>query len=193
MSKILEFERCKGWKGKSILYTLNENGCWECISHAKDKDGYTRVWFDGKNDKLHRVIYKITHGDINSDVIIRHKCDNPSCFNVEHLEAGTHQDNISDKVNRGRVPKGESHVNFGKKLSQETRNRQSNSSPSKISVRCIELEKIYTSMTEAEKELHIAEGCISKVCRGILKTTGGYHWEKVTITGTTPVVTAPAK
>jgi hypothetical protein len=42
---------------------------------------------------------------------IRHKCDNPLCINPDHLEAGTHYDNMRDMYSRGRAnpPKGESH------------------------------------------------------------------------------------
>ena len=43
--------------------------------------------------------------------MIRHKCDNPNCINPEHLEVGTHTDNVNDKVSRGRQPKGEIHKN----------------------------------------------------------------------------------
>lgn len=37
---------------------------------------------------------------------IRHKCDNPSCCNIEHLEIGTAKDNARDKVKRNRSRKG---------------------------------------------------------------------------------------
>ena len=41
---------------------------------------------------------------------------------------------------------------------------------------CLENEKIYESQTQAAKELGLSQGNISKVCRGIRNTAGGYHF-----------------
>lgn len=41
---------------------------------------------------------------------------------------------------------------------------------------CLENNKVYLSQTEAAKELGLNQGNISKVCRGVLKQTGGYHF-----------------
>lgn len=44
---------------------------------------------------------------------------------------------------------------------------------------CIETGKIYKSVTEAAKELNLFTGNISKVCKGKMNKTGGYHWSYV--------------
>ena len=44
---------------------------------------------------------------------------------------------------------------------------------------CLENEKIYESQTQAAKELGLNQGNISRVCRGVLKQTGGYHFKFV--------------
>lgn len=40
--------------------------------------------------------------DVPDGMHILHSCDNPRCCNPEHLRIGTHQDNMNDKVSRGR-------------------------------------------------------------------------------------------
>ena len=39
-------------------------------------------------------------GEIPKGMVIRHKCDNPNCCNIEHLEIGTQKDNIEDMIKR---------------------------------------------------------------------------------------------
>ncbi|SOR54315.1 Phage protein [Yersinia phage fPS-10] len=53
----------------------------------------------------------MTFGEIPNGLVVRHKCDNPKCFKIEHLELGTAKDNNDDKMKRGRgvFPKGEHH------------------------------------------------------------------------------------
>ena len=77
-----------------------------CIEwqYAKDRDGYGRVRMFGKNQQVHRLTYRMYH-DIDKDEmpkVVRHSCDNPSCYNIEHLEGGTDADNVRDCLERGR-------------------------------------------------------------------------------------------
>lgn len=94
-------------RNKKIEWKEDENGCYICISHAGDKDGYPRIRDRYKNVGVHRYIYEECFGEIPKGMVIRHKCDNPKCINPEHLELGTHQDNSNDMVNRNRSCKGE--------------------------------------------------------------------------------------
>lgn len=96
---------------REIDWMVIENGCHICISHTFDKDGYPKICVNGKHWRIGRYVYTKKHGDIPSGLMIRHKCDNPNCINPEHLEVGTHTDNVNDKVSRGRQPKGEIHKN----------------------------------------------------------------------------------
>jgi len=92
-------------KPKRIDFYVNERGCFVCTSHAKDKDGYPKIQIDKRPYRMSRFIYEQCFGEIPKGLVVRHKCDNPSCINPEHLELGTVADNNMDKVNRGRQPR----------------------------------------------------------------------------------------
>jgi hypothetical protein len=80
----------------------------ECQDHGKTNslvENYAMVNIAGKMRRLHRVVYcKHNSVGIESiwDKVVRHTCDNPRCINPDHLVIGTHQDNMDDKVKRGR-------------------------------------------------------------------------------------------
>jgi hypothetical protein len=45
-------------------------------------------------------------GPIPAGLDVLHHCDNPPCFNPEHLFLGTDQDNVDDREKKGRMPLG---------------------------------------------------------------------------------------
>lgn len=79
-----------------------ETKCWEWQG-AKTKHGYG-VFRDGKRIwRAHRFSFSLHNPDAEMDgLVVCHKCDNPACVNPEHLSLGTVQDNIKDKVDKGR-------------------------------------------------------------------------------------------
>ena len=98
-------------KQKEIKYEIDNNDCWICISHWKDKYVYPEVRRNGKKGRMHRYIYTQYKGEIPNNLCVRHMCDNPECINPDHLILGTHQDNMNDKVERNRQVIGEQHKN----------------------------------------------------------------------------------
>lgn len=110
---------------KDIVLEEQSNGCMYCTSHCKDADGYVRIKYKGKQERLHRVLYELKFGKIPKGMLIRHKCDNRNCCNIEHLEIGTHQDNMNDMKERGRSVKGRENIsargskNFSSKLTED--------------------------------------------------------------------------
>ena len=69
---------------------------------GKDSNGYGYLNVDGKCVKTHRLSYELKFGKIPDDLFCLHKCDVPACTNTDHLFIGTQQDNMTDKMNKGR-------------------------------------------------------------------------------------------
>lgn len=91
--------------GREITYEIDGKGCHNCTSHSSHSGGYPRLNVNQKNITISREIYKLNYGEIPKDLVVRHKCDNRMCINLEHLELGTHADNTRDKITRKRQKK----------------------------------------------------------------------------------------
>ena len=67
---------------------------------------------------------------------------------------------------------------LGKKHSEETKQKMSLAHRGKcaVAVECIELNKVFSSVSEAANELSIRPNAISNCLIGKCKTSGGYHW-----------------
>jgi DNA-binding transcriptional regulator YiaG len=92
---------------KHLEFRETSDGCFECTSHTSNRGGYTEYHFNGKKYVLHRYIYEECFGEIPDNMIVRHKCDNRLCINPEHLELGTHLENMKDMTDRKRQCRGE--------------------------------------------------------------------------------------
>ena len=79
----------------------------DCIEFQgyKDKDGYGKKYNAGKARYAHRLAYcEAKNIDIKEidGLCVMHTCDNPPCINPAHLVLGTHQENMDDKMKKGR-------------------------------------------------------------------------------------------
>lgn len=90
---------------KPIYYEIDDNGCYNCVSHRLDRDGYPHCDRNGKEWVMSRYIYTILHGEIQPGMVIKHKLDNPQCINPEHLSMGTQCENMREMINRNRFNK----------------------------------------------------------------------------------------
>lgn len=93
-------------------YVVKGVGCWDWTS-TKDVHGYGRLMIKAKPVLAHRISWEVNCGPIPEGLHVLHRCDNPSCSNPEHLFLGTHQENVDDKMRKGRhrfgVHHGEAH------------------------------------------------------------------------------------
>ena len=82
---------------------ITAEGCWE-YSGARNGDGYGMIGRGGPGNvgKTHRVAYELYVGPIPRGLHVLHRCDNPPCFNPEHLTVGTNADNLADRDRKGR-------------------------------------------------------------------------------------------
>jgi HNH endonuclease len=93
----------------SFIGKPTETGCilWQ---GAKRNEGYGYILDNGEVRRAlsaHRVAWELANGPIPDGLLVCHKCDVPLCVAIEHLFLGTHQDNSTDAVKKGRTPKGE--------------------------------------------------------------------------------------
>lgn len=97
---------------------IDENGCWNWTGFKRR--GYGSISIQGKNKPVHRVAYELWVEPIPEGMWVCHKCDNPSCFNPQHLFIGTPNDNMQDCIRKGRMnkPRGEDHGNCKLTISQ---------------------------------------------------------------------------
>lgn len=76
-------------------------GCWEWTG-STNGNGYGLWEEHGSRAYVHRAVFEALVRPLKSGEIVRHSCDNPRCFNVAHLLAGSLKDNAQDMARRGR-------------------------------------------------------------------------------------------
>lgn len=79
--------------------------CWLWLN-ALSEQGYGQFRVGKNKVRAHRAAYEIANGSISDGLIVLHSCDNRACCNPHHLTLGTHQDNMDDKVRKGRATGG---------------------------------------------------------------------------------------
>ena len=125
----------------NVLILDNECHIW-IGSKCGNGYGYVTVRKNNikKNFLLHRVVYENELNINIKNLVVMHKCDNPSCCNVKHLIHGSMSDNTRDMVLKNRHPPHmrKSENNPNKKINKEQLNEIINS---KLSSRV--LAKIY--------------------------------------------------
>lgn len=79
-----------------------EGECWPWTA-STFHGGHGKFWLNGSNRIASRVAWALAFGEIPDDLLVRHTCDNPPCCNPGHLETGTTEDNVADRVEQSRL------------------------------------------------------------------------------------------
>ena len=115
--------------GRLLQRKVHVGECWWYDGFRRKGYGMMRV--DGKLDSTHRISWRLWKGDIPDGMKVCHHCDQPPCFNPDHLFLGTQKDNVSDAVHKGRmtmqpaiqaiakIRRGRTHCVHGHELSLE--------------------------------------------------------------------------
>lgn len=82
-------------------------GCWLWTANTRGR--YGRMWDGEGYSSAHKISYRLYRGEVPERVCVCHTCDTPTCVNPEHLFLGTVQDNMTDKVKKGRHTFGTKH------------------------------------------------------------------------------------
>lgn len=119
------------------------SGCWIWIAAWRPDVGKKLryrgcIRHDGKQQIASRVSWKLFRGAIPEGLCVLHRCDTPECVNPDHLFLGTNQDNIDDRVKKGRSAgnpsRGDKHWTrrFPEKIPRGFSNKRCKLSPEQI-------------------------------------------------------------
>lgn len=82
------------------------NGCLEWTGSCAEF-GYGVMTVDGRPRGVHVLSWELHKGPVPPGLYVLHRCDNPPCFDHEHLFLGTQAENMADMVTKGRSLPGE--------------------------------------------------------------------------------------
>ena len=81
-----------------------DTGCWNWTGAKGGSNGaYGVMRYMGRQHYAHRLSAHFYLGyDLRSKFLVLHRCDNPACFNPEHLFIGSQHDNLMDMSRKKR-------------------------------------------------------------------------------------------
>ena len=95
-----------------------EEGCWHWTG-GRTSHGYGTLWFDGRSQRAHRVVYEALVGPIPDGLVIDHLCRNRLCVNPDHLEPVT----LLENIRRGQGNGSKTHCPSGHEYTPENTRR----------------------------------------------------------------------
>lgn len=134
------------------------------LKQRMDKYGYKYVQLHKNGNTKHKLVHRLVAENFilntNNLLQVNHKNEIKTDNNVENLEWCTNKYNLNYGNRNKKISKIKS-----KKIRQLDKKGN--------------LIKIWINSLEASKKLNINSGNIRSCCRGMLKTAGGYKWERI--------------
>ena len=154
---------------------ITDNNCWEWIRGKNGGYGMTSI--KGKRILVHRYSLELhLNREIPKTLEVRHMCNNPLCFNPEHLQEGTHYQNMRDMVESNRQAKGDALSKRLKGIKHTKSNGENNSNVKLTEDQVLEIlahkgvkgsQKYFANMYEVSK-------------RQIERIQNGKSWKHIT-------------
>lgn len=114
MSEIKRGPKPRPWAERfweKVDRSAGASACWPWLGSYFTRNGKKRYgrFMRAREDGVgaHRMAFELSKGEIPSELMVRHQCDNEGCCNPKHLILGTHQNNMDDMTSRGRSARGE--------------------------------------------------------------------------------------
>lgn len=101
--------------------TINHAGCFEWHGW-RNYYNYGETSYRNKMWMVPRLAWHLWRGPIPEGIRVLHTCDNPACFNCNHLFLGTPYENTMDMVRKGRhhySPSRKTHCRQGHEFTPE--------------------------------------------------------------------------
>ena len=141
-------ERYYIWQKLKSHRVVKPDGCW-VWDGCKDKDGYGKITWNKRYYRVHILVAELTFNDFKSWLCVCHTCDNPKCFNPEHLFMATNEENTKDRTAKNRDARGE---------------RQGLSKLTEAQVKEIRFKKNLRNTADLAKQHGVSEATIYDVC-----------------------------
>lgn len=112
---------------------------------------------------------KLSQSMMGNQNALGHPCSEEKKRKISEAQKGRkfteeHKQKLSEAAKKRHVP-----------CSEEKKKKLSQNYPNKKQVYCVELDTVYESVQECARQLGVQATNVSKVCKGKLHTTGGYH------------------